>query len=557
VLHLLNRFFNNEMLSVGGGETLPLLMTIAGALAVPTLIVAIFVFPSYHAMPPRPPIPPFWNRTSEHLFYVVYSLVTMGVITVLEADMLFPHPLDVFVLSTLPIPYRRLVLARTCATLWFLAAFLFGVNSLGIFAYPIATEFHSGRLFLAQSVAVTAAGTFAAASFLAAQGVLICILSGRVYRVVSMALQGVSIAVLMTILFAFHTMYLLLPEMGSAAGGMLQYFPPYWFLGMYERILAGSAALPVFSILARTGAWATLAAVAIAMATYPLAYVRKTRQAIEGTAPQQAGDRWLRPLDWVLHRTILREPSRRAVYHFISQTIRTPRHRLYLTVYTGLGAALVIASTLVVRVQNDHLQVLYSAFGLQAAVPGVAFWAVSGLCSTLVSPADPRGGWVFRVIDGAPTPEQLGTVRLWVALRAAAVTIAAIALLCAVSPGAMRHASELVTMVVVGLGLCILLPDAMLLTSRAIPFTETRIPLNTDLAFTLLRYVVVLPAVVMWTVKCEPWMASRTSHLLVAIALIAATHAAFEWGRRDGIGPSRPDSIAELNGTIEPLSLRE
>jgi hypothetical protein len=121
----------------------------------------------------------------------------------------------------------------------------------------------------------------------------------------------------------------------------------------------------------------------------------------------------------------------------------------------------------------------------------------------------------------------------------------------------MRHASELVTMVVVGLGLCILLPDAMLLTSRAIPFTETRIPLNTDLAFTLLRYVIVLPAVVTWTVRCEPWMASSTSHLLLVMALIAATHAAFEWRRRDGIGPSRPDSIAELNGTIEPLSLRE
>jgi hypothetical protein len=557
VRHLLDRFLNNEMLSIGG-ETLPLLMTIAGAIAIPTLIAAIFVFPAYHAMPPRPPIPSFWNRTSEHLFYVTYSLVVMGMITVFEADILFPNPLDVLVLSTLPIPHRRIVLARVSTTLLFLTLFLVGVNSLGIVAYPIATEFHAGSIFLAQLISVTAAGVFSAAMFLAIQGMLICLSSGPVYRVVSTILQGVSVAVLMTILFSFPSMYALLPQLVTPAGAALRYYPPFWFLGIYEYLLAGSSALPAFSHLALIGWRATALATIIAISTYPLAYVRRTRQAIEGTAPQHTGTDWALPFKWLLHKTILRDPARRAIYHFISQTIRTPRHRVYLAMYTGLGASLMFACTAVIQMHGGRLHLVFSTYGLQAQVPGVAFWAVAGLCSALVSPADPRGGWVFQVIHGSATAVQLNTVKLWVTTRALAVTLAVIAVLFLLSPPELRHHNQLVTQFIVGTGLCLLLPDVMLLRSRIIPFTETRIPLNTDLAFILLRYIVVLPAIVGVVVNWEPWISATISHQAAAVLFIAAAHASLTLvHRRLMLSEPRAPSIAELNGTIEPLLLRE
>ena len=557
VRHLLHRFFNNEMLSVGG-ETLPLMMTIAGVVAIPTLIAAIFVFPAYHAFSPKPPIPPFWNRTSEHLFYVIYSLVAMGVITVLEGEMLFPNPLDIFILSTLPIPHRRFVLARVFATLFFLVLFLFGVNSLGICAYPVATEFHSGRLFLAQLTAVTAAGAFATATFLAVQGVLICVVSGRMYRVISTALQSVSVALLLTILLSLRTLYQLLPQLASSAGTPLRYFPPYWFLGIYERILGGSAALPVFFQLAHIGWWATLASMTIAIVIYPLAYIRRTRQAIEGTAPRYTEESPNRISKWLLHTTILRSPARRAIYYFIGQTIRTPRHRMYLAVYAGLGAALMVASTVGIRADGGHLHILFSTYGFQAQIPVAAFWTVSGLCSALISPADPRGGWLFRVVDGTPTHLQLDTVRLWVTVRALLVTFILIAGLYAVSPPALRQLHPLATEIVVGVGLCILLPDAMLLRLRAIPFTETRIPLNTDLAFLFLRYIVVLPALVVSVVEWEPWISAAWSHLLIAVTAIAALHIILSDARRRILAARvHMPAIAELNGTIEPLILRE
>src|ERR1700678_2198869 len=162
VRHLLDRFFNNEIVSVDG-ETLPLIMTVAWAIALPTLVANIFLFPAYHAFSPRPPRPPFWGRVADHYGFVVYAWVVMGAVTVFEWDLLVPSVLDVFVLSVLPIADRRLLLARVVAILIFLGLFLIGTSSLGTIFFPLATEpADVPRAYAAHFVAVTTAGLCAA-----------------------------------------------------------------------------------------------------------------------------------------------------------------------------------------------------------------------------------------------------------------------------------------------------------------------------------------------------------------------------------------------------------
>ena len=56
--------------------------------------------------------PPYWVQVNHHFFFVLYSFVAMGLMTVFEWDLFFPDLLDVFVLGTLPIAQRRLFLAR-------------------------------------------------------------------------------------------------------------------------------------------------------------------------------------------------------------------------------------------------------------------------------------------------------------------------------------------------------------------------------------------------------------------------------------------------------------
>ena len=419
VRHLLDRFFNNEIVSVNG-ETLALIMTVAWAIALPTLVATIFLFPAYHAFAPRPPIPPFWGRVADHYGFVMYSWVVMGAITVFEWDLLVPNVLDVFVLSVLPIAQRRLLLARVAAVLTFLGLFLIGTSSLGVILFPAATEPSDlPRAYAAHFVAVTSAGLCSASLVLALQGSLISLLGARLFRAISSFLQSLVLMVLSTVLFLFPVFSRSLESLIQSGSTAVRWFPPFWFLGVYESIVAGSSALPAFTQLAHTGYRATGWLMVIAGITYPLAYARCTRQAVEGSIAPNSRGLLVRPVNRILHATLVRTPPRRAVYHFISQTLfRSQRHRLYLAMYAGVGIALAGVWVVALRVEGGHIRIAISSSGVRLAVPTLAFWIVAGLCTSLLSPADPAGSWVFRLIHGNASSDHLAATKLWVLLWA-------------------------------------------------------------------------------------------------------------------------------------------
>jgi hypothetical protein len=530
VRHLLDRFFNNEIVSVDG-ETLPLIMTVAWAIALPTLVATIFLFPAYHAFRPRPPIPPFWGRVADHYGFVMYSWVVMGAITAFEWDLLVPNVLDVFVLSVLPIGERRLLLARVAAILTFLGLFLIGTSSLGTVFFPLATEPSDvPRAYAAHFVAVTTAGLCAASMVLALQGLLISLLGARLFRAVSSFLQSLVMMVLSIVLFMFPVFSRSLEALIQSGGTAVRWFPPFWFLGVYESISAGSSAMPAFNQLAHTGYKATALLMLLTIITYPLAYARSTRQAVEGFIAPNKRSRLVQPAIRALHATLVRTPPRRAVYHFISQSLfRSQRHRLYLAMYAGIGIALASVWIVAFRVEGGHIKIAISLGGVRLAVPALAFWIVAGLSTSLLSPADPAGSWVFRLIHGKASSEHLAATKLWVLLWAIALTLGAVAVLQLISYPELRAPRELVTQVLVAAGICLLLTDAFLLQTATIPFTEARIPHNTDLGFILLRYIVFFPVLVIATVNYEWWIEVSAAHLFVTALLIIAAHFALRY----------------------------
>jgi hypothetical protein len=525
VLHLLDRFFNNEIVSADG-ETLPLIMTIAWAIALPTLIAAIFLFPAYHGFAPKPARPSFWGQVADHYGFVMYSWVVMGAITVFEWDLLVPNVLDVFVLSVLPIPNRSLFLARVSAVLIFLGLFLLGTSSLGTFFFPLATEpANVSRAFAAHFLAVIAAGLCASFQVLALQGLLISLLGARLFQKISTLLQSVLVMILSIVLFLFPVLSRSLAALLQSRSIVAHWFPPFWFLGIYESTLGGAATLPAFSRLAHAGYWATGLSIALAIVTYPLAYARSTRYAVEGSIAPNSKSRLVQPLVRLLHKTLLRTPSRRAVYHFISQTLlRSPRHRLYLAIYAGMGIALACVWVIAIQVQDDRIRIAVSTAGVRLAVPALAFWIVAGLSTSLLSPANPAGSWVFRLIHGRASSAQLRATRHWVLFWSIATALGTVAVLKFVSYPELRGLRQSLTQVFVAVGVCLLLSDAFSLQITTIPFTEARVPKNTDLAFILLRYIVLFPALVLATVNYESWMEASLSHLLLTALLILAAH---------------------------------
>jgi hypothetical protein len=533
VRHLLDRFFNNDMVSVQG-ETLKRVIQAAAVIAIPQLIFSLFLYSAYHGIPPHPLHRPFWSQVNDHYFYVMYSFVVMGIVTVFEWELLFPELLDVFVLSTLPIANRRLFWARISALGIFLASFLIVTNLLGTVFFPLVADLPSlMRHLFAHVVAVATAGIFVAAFFLGLQGLLINMMGQRLSRTISPFLQGISMLLLLTVLILLPMLLMFLQPLLESHIPSVRYFPPFWFLGIYEQLLAGTATPPVFAELARTGFLATLLALLLVVVTYPLAYRRRTRQLIEGSTVTYGATFLSKSLRAIIHTVVVRIPQRRAVYHFINQTLRrTQRHRVYLAMYGGVGVTLMIASAIVIKPVDGHIAFGVTEYGLRAAIPMLTFWTVAGLRMAIVSPVDQRGSWIFGIIHGRPRLDHLAATKLWVFLSASILSLAAVAIAHEISPDALRGWKAVLGQVVVALGLSLLLTDMFFMKVKVVPFTKGQSAGERNLAFVIIPYVIYFPLLLSNIVQLEGWIEANNKHLVIAICLVIVTHAALQWRHR-------------------------
>jgi hypothetical protein len=522
VRHFLDRFFTNELASAEGDAKTRLVQA-ACAIGMPGFVVALYLYTPYH-MPHQ--VRPYWAQVGDHYFYVLYSMVAMGVVTIFEWDLLFPDLLDVFVLSPLPMRNSRMLGARVAAIFILMGAALFDSSFLAPVVLPAAMDPpHLLRFWAAHLTAVAASGIFGAAFLLALEGVLLGVLGDRLFRKISLWLLGLFVFGLLTLLFLY-------PALTGALGAVLQSksalvfcVPPFWFLGIYEHVLDGPAALPVFVGLAQVGFSAVALAVGLAVAAYPLAWWRKTRGLVEGTAKRERLNLFAAPLSHALHATLARSPACRAMWQFIGQNLlRVPRYRMVLVMYGGTGAALVFATVMRVNLGHGRIAFVFSPEGLRATVPIVAFWTVSGLRSTFLAPADQRGRWIFRAIVGKAGLPEVDAAKRWVFLRSALLSLAAAG--CAwmfggpATHGWMFAAGQLV----VALGWSFVLTDLFFLNVTTIPFTGARSNSATNFALLLIPYLGFFPAVVMFTVGLEPAIEASIGHLAIAAGIMAGAH---------------------------------
>ncbi len=519
--HFLYRFFNNDA-TADDGQTKARVLQIAYAIALPGVCVALYLFPPYHFPGGRP----FWSQVSDHYFYVMYSFVAIGAVTIFVWDLFFPDLLDVFVLSTLSIERRTLFTARIAAVGLFLGIFLLGTNTLGAIFFPAAADLPSlSRHFSAHLLAVTMSGLCIASFVLAAQGFLLILLGEQLFRKISPFLQAISITALLTILLLFPVVSRFTEALINSGQRAVEYFPPFWFLGVYERLLNGSDTLPALTALARTGFLMTGLMIFLAAISYPLAYRSRMRNVVEG--PSAASTRsWIAtPIIGLLHSTLLRIPQQRGIFHFIGQTLtRTPRHRVYLAMYGGLGLALVTACVLVFKLGHGRVGLGFSTEGLRAAVPIVAFWTVAGLRAAFLGPADRRVNWLFRVIHGKPGWDESAATRLWVLLWALLLTLGSVALIHTVASPGLRDWRSFGIQLFAGASLCLLLTDAFFLNVKTVPFTGTRPAASMNLAYVLIQYFGLFPPLVLISLSLEDWISISTTHLLIAAVVVVVAH---------------------------------
>lgn len=548
VRHFLERFFNHETASPDGDAKARLVL-IAVATGLPGFVVALYLWPVYHPFIlefiSHGPVagPPYWLRVNHHFFFVVYSFVAMGIATVFEWDMFFPDLLDIFVLTTLPVPARRLFLARIAAIAILIASFLFDANVFAPLVLPAAIDPPNLLRFLTgHLLAVAGSGLFAAVLLLALQGALLSVLGERLFRKFSLALQGLSITALLMLLLLFPVLSGTVPVLLQSGSAFARFFPPFWFLGVYQRLMEGPSALPIYTQLAQTGCQALLLTTGLAVIAYPIAYLRRVRQLVIGPGTHAARSRVTRPLHAVINATLVRRTVRRAVFHFISETLlRVQRYRIYLVLYGGVGLSVVTAAILRLAVIHQQIRVEVSSDGIRSAVGILAFWTIAGLRMAFVSPGNLQGSWVFRSIHGRPAPfqtamDQLLAAKTWVLLWGLIVSFGGCIALRVIAPPELRALRATASQLLIATGMSVLLTDIFFLNVKIVAFTGERIREESIFAITVLKYIAFVPVVAWLPLITEPWIETRMEHFILSAVVLTAAHLVFSSRHRAIIG---------------------
>jgi hypothetical protein len=490
--HFFRRFFDNDTVHVQG-ETLTTVVRAVAIVAAPGLLVAFFLQNAYPYKPfERAP----WLVIQDHYFFVLYSFVAMGAVAVVEWEMLFPDRLDFLVLTPLSLKPRQLLASKAAALVGFLALFLFSANVFGAVVLPAVSKGNFYRQVWAHTVATGLAGMFAAFALLAVGGVMLCVFDPRRFRVASPLLQMLAVVGLVLLMVHYGRYGNDLKAILAEPLGRARWVVPYWFLGVYETLLHGSAA-PTFAWeLARHAYTGTAVAAGLVVVTYPLAWARMQRMAIEGvTRSDREPSRWWRGLV----RSAVARPGERAVFHFIGQTIgRNARYQVYLAIYGGVGLALGIACAVGISLGGGRFRVVFEGGGLHAMLPLLLFWVVAGLRNAFALPLSLAAGWVFRV-TGVKVRECAAAARRWVLWGCLAVTAAVVVVVSAAGWDVRR----IVVQGVVGVCLGVLLTDAFFFSEEYVPFNRARMPGRTNFPLVLTLYIGILPLFVMGIVRLE------------------------------------------------------
>jgi hypothetical protein len=399
---------------------------------------------------------------------------------------------------------------------------------------PSLTRFLGGHL-----IAVGASGLFAAACIIALQSVLVVLLGDRLFRRWALLLQGLVITFLVMLMLLLPVLSGIVPVVLQSGSGFARWLPPFWFLGIEQRLMEGPSALPIYTVLAHTGVVGTTAVCAIAILSYPLAYARRTRGLVEGAATVSAYIPFARPFNRLLHRFVVRSPLRCAVFHFISQTLlRVPRFRIYLVIYGGVGLSVVAASILRFSTLHRQVRLEISADGLRAATAVVVFWIVAGLRMAFVSSGNQRGGWLFRFLHGSPlhfqaAMDQSLATRRWVLLAAGVVSLGALSVFWLIAPPELRTWQASVAQAVIAAAMCVLLTDAFFLNVATVPFTGEPTREEPNLALTVLKYFTFFPLVSALPLRLEPWIETSASHSFIVMGTVVLGHLLISRRHRD------------------------
>ncbi len=536
--HFFSRFFDNDLVAVNAGDVdmRATVVNILAMLAAPGMLLPFLFMTRYSNMQRMPLYVRDLASLGEKEFFICFSMTVMGLVTVIEWEMLFPDRRDYANLTPLPIRLRTMFAAKIGALLAFLAIFSAVINAFSPVMFP-AVVLQSDSLLLLPGfarchiVSILAANAFVFFLCVAVQGILMNVLGYRAFRRISPYVQFGLVALLI-LMFLLSSRISSELRLGAAVNSRAVYlFPPLWFLGLYQAQLGWTS--PVFRELAATARMAAGWTTVVALATYILSYKRHVTRSLESadefsTVPS-AMEQWV---SRVLDRLVIRDGLQQAAFYFIWKTLtRSRRHKLLFAAYVAVGCALIFEGLAVLVARGGSSWMYRPIPELLPAPLILAFFILCGMRHVFAVPSELRANWLFQVSDRGEAKRCLAGVRKAMLVLGVAPLFALLLPLHVLFWGwrtAVLH-------ILFGTVIAWLLVDVLLANFEKFPFTCSYLPGKANLKVSWPLYLFGFTTYVSAVLALEYWMLQRPVRFVCLAGVVVLVRVAL-WIYRWRVG---------------------
>jgi hypothetical protein len=454
---------------------------------------------------------------ADELWLVTLIMSAVGLLVTLKWQSLFPGPRDYYALGSLPLRPRQIFLAKLTALLAVAAAAVIVFTALPSVMFPVVS---GGRWSLQPSTAVrigvhaTASAAGAAFFFfalVALQGVLLNALTPRRFARWSGAVQGIAAAtmlILIVLSFSIGPPVIAALERSTS----LQWLPPAWFLGLYQKLLGDPD--PLMRALAGRATAGLLIATVTAFATYLLSYRRHRGAVMENGAGQARDRRWT----GALFDALVPGPRRQAIVAFMWKTLaRSTHHRMVAMAYVGVAAAAVptVFFTFDTGLPVEQFVSVHAVLLL---------FLLLALRHLFAIPAELRANWMFQLAEREGRDEWLDAIDCFV-LALGGLAVLVLPLPVEAKRMGWRAAPEAALVFLLG----VLAYERLFADWRKLPFTCSRLPGKRPLWITALYGLGLLtafPVALRLMIVTLSSAAVAVFVVVIAIAALRRVHAA-------------------------------
>jgi hypothetical protein len=513
IVHFSHRFFDTDSPSE---ESVPRnrLVQFLALVAVASPMLMILVIRGVQGVLIRTGGDFSWLQASVHYTFVCYAMAVMGLVMTIKWDDLFPNRRDYLILASLPISATRLFAAKATAVGFILLLFTVATNAVLI---VLATFMEPGA-FLGHVFGILGASIFAVLFFAALQGLLINLLPTKAFRRISPSVQMIAIALLITLVLVLPLVAVSLKLLVQINTSLLDYFPPVWFLGVYESLNSSATAIPKAGVWAWTAVKMTILMTLVVGLSYVVGYRRHARKVVESLDSNDLVPRlWERNGKKLLHAVLQTNAFQRAAFDFIGKiSARSPKHRISSALFSGLGLALALSSLFVID-PRAAFPIRLSASGILEAAPVLSFLAIAGWRSTFSVPYELPANWVFQMTGRTGAADFRKAIRKWLFV----CRIVPLYILLACLEFAWFDAGIAVTHLAFDLITTAFLVEAFFFGFRKVPFTCAHLQGKLQLAFYAIAYLYAYTAYTSLMGDLKRWTSADPQHLIRFMSMSA------------------------------------